>query len=132
MHESRHLHAVRRARDCGGRFFNTKKEVRVQAGNGGHKVKDVVPRRPAASPSSEVPQSDSLNLNSASGGSSGSGSEVTSVCTHNDVDDFGAIRHLHPSVLHSLSRMMNGGQSTSIIHRKWGAAADGCCDLRNV
>ncbi|KAJ8465105.1 hypothetical protein OPV22_027657 [Ensete ventricosum] len=77
MHESRHLHAVRRARDCGGRFFNTKKEVRVQAGNGGHKVKDVVPRHPAASPSSEVPQSDSLNLNSASGGSSGSGSEVT-------------------------------------------------------
>ncbi|URD86551.1 Nuclear transcription factor Y subunit [Musa troglodytarum] len=66
MHESRHLHAVRRARDCGGRFFNTKKEVSAQAGNSGHKVNDVVPRLPAAYPSSEVLQSDSLNLNSAS------------------------------------------------------------------
>ncbi|CAL9204808.1 unnamed protein product [Musa hybrid cultivar] len=65
MHVSRHLHAARRARDCGGRFFNTKKEVIAQAGNTGHKVNDVVPRLPAASPSSEVLQSDSLNLNSA-------------------------------------------------------------------
>ncbi|XP_064952376.1 nuclear transcription factor Y subunit A-4-like isoform X2 [Musa acuminata AAA Group] len=132
MHVSRHLHAARRARDCGGRFFNTKKEVSAQAGNSGHKVNDLVPRLPAASPSSEVLQSDSLNLNSARGGSSGSGSEVTSVCTHNDVDHFGAIQHLHPSVLHSLSSVMNGGQSTSVIHSKWGSAADGCCDLLNV
>ncbi|CAL9066782.1 unnamed protein product [Musa banksii] len=65
MHVSRHLHAARRARDCGGRFFNTKKEVSAQAGNSGHKVNDLVPRLPAASPSSEVLQSDSLNLNSA-------------------------------------------------------------------
>lgn len=132
MHVSRHLHAARRARDCGGRFFNTKKEVSAQAGNSGHKVNDLVPRLPAASPSSEVLQSDSLNLNSARGGSSGSGSEVTSVCTHNDVDHFGAIQHLHPSVLHSLSSVMNGGQSTSVIHSKWGSAANGCCDLLNV
>ncbi|MCO5559029.1 hypothetical protein L7F22_012621 [Adiantum nelumboides] len=34
LHESRHLHAMRRARGCGGRFLNTKKKDEAKANSG--------------------------------------------------------------------------------------------------
>ncbi|RWW19547.1 hypothetical protein GW17_00016384 [Ensete ventricosum] len=128
---SRHLHAMRRVRGCGGRFLNTKKECSGHGGNGGCNVKDGMPPRPATFARSEILQSDSLNLNSASSGSSASGSEVTSVYAQEDVDDFNIAEHLCPSVFHSHLIMMNGGQGTSTCG-KWGAAADSCCDLLKV
>lgn len=130
LHESRHLHAMRRPRGCGGRFLNTKKDATVQnAEPGGSKNAAY----PSASPSSEIFQSDSGNLNSASCGSSISGSEVTSMYSlGGNKDRFPAIDRARPSLYHRpISRMM-GGDHGSGLPSKWGNPADSCCDLLKV
>lgn len=121
---------MRRVRGDGGRFLNTKKECSGQSENSSCKVKGGMPQ-PATFAISEVLQSDSLNLNSASGGSSASGSEVTSVYVMDEVDHYHIAEHLHPSGFHSHFNMMSGGQGSS-ARSKWGEAADGCCGLLKV
>ncbi|CAL9125677.1 unnamed protein product [Musa acuminata var. zebrina] len=129
LHESRHLHAMRRARGSGGRFLNTKKESSGQVMNYGSKVKDSAPHHPTESPSSDIMKSDSGNLNSSSGGSSVSGSEATSVCTHKNHNNFHVIEHLRSSFFRPLSSMIDGEQGAAGMSNQWVSAADGCCDL---
>ncbi|CAK9141133.1 unnamed protein product, partial [Ilex paraguariensis] len=131
MHLSRHLHAMRRPRGCGGRFLNTKK---MNGGKGGAETKKIGEgqiSQPTESQYSEVLQSDSGNSNSPKEanvrGPYLSGSEVTSMYSRGDFNPF-SISHLRPSV-HSLSRMMDAGHGI-VMPSKWVAAADSCCNLK--
>uniref|UniRef100_A0A0D6QYF4 Nuclear transcription factor Y subunit n=1 Tax=Araucaria cunninghamii TaxID=56994 RepID=A0A0D6QYF4_ARACU len=83
LHESRHLHAMRRARGCGGRFLNTKKpeESKVNADNGYGSQGPVA--QTGSSSGSEAFPSENGNINisqDVQGGTLGmSSSEVTSM-----------------------------------------------------
>lgn len=133
MHESRHLHAMRRPRGCGGRFLNTKTVNKGKSGTEVNKAGNAQLSPGTASQSSEVLQSDSGGtLNSSKdangNGSNFSGSEVTSMYCRGDLDLF-PINHLMPRG-HSLSDMIDGGRGF-VMPSKWvAAAADNCCNLK--
>lgn len=83
-----------------------------------------------SSSSSEILQADSGNFNSvqaARGGSSLSGSEVTSFFPQADIDCF-QIEHFRSSDFHNLANMTTGGPSNNSSTIKW-APSDGCYNL---
>ncbi|KAM7499970.1 hypothetical protein LguiA_024384 [Lonicera macranthoides] len=131
LHLSRHLHAMRRPRGCGGRFLNTKKSDGSKKTGGGQLLS-----HPTASQSSEVLQSDSDNLTSprdrnGNNRSNLSGSEVTSMFSMGDLNRF-PFNNLQPSIL-SFSEIMNAGHGSMVMPSKWIAAAipsDSCCNLK--
>lgn len=82
LHESRHLHAMKRARGCGGRFLNTKKLEDLKANMDNGKASEGRPAQAGSSSGSEVLQSENGNGNSTQevhGACGMSGSEVTSI-----------------------------------------------------
>ncbi|GMY14415.1 nuclear transcription factor Y subunit A-10-like isoform X1 [Fagus crenata] len=129
MHESRHLHAMRRPRGCGGRFLNTKNKEK--SGTEEIKTGDGQFSQATGSQSSEVLQSDSGTFNSSKdangSGSNLSGSEVTSMFSRGDLDRFPISQPMLS--VHAFAGMIDGGHGI-VMPSQWVAAADDCCNLK--
>ncbi|KAI3791600.1 hypothetical protein L2E82_05455 [Cichorium intybus] len=117
LHLSRHLHAKRRPRGCGGRFLNTKEMEKVKVGNLDSKTTE----HPIGSQRSEVLQQSDHEMNASR--SHISGSEVTSMVSHGNFNLFPTGNHLH--MMSPLTDMMISGSGMHgfAMHNKWVAAA---------
>ncbi|XP_057954035.1 nuclear transcription factor Y subunit A-10-like [Malania oleifera] len=134
MHESRHLHALRRPRGCGGRFLNTKKLNRGTGNNETKKSGNEKISQTNGAQNSVVLQYENGNLNlskEANGWRSNlSGSEVSSkrLYSMEGIDCFSfSFNPLRPSV-NSIADMIKNEHSI-VMPGKWVSATDHCYNL---
>lgn len=128
MHESRHLHALRRPRGCGGRFLNTK-----NPGGGGNEIGGQLSKA-TASQNSDVLQCENENLSlfidPKINGPNISGAPVTSMRSQKVVDSSCLLNAPGHSV-HPLPDMLGSRRHGTVMPAMWLGAAD-CRSKHNV
>ncbi|XP_059278515.1 nuclear transcription factor Y subunit A-10-like isoform X1 [Lycium ferocissimum] len=137
LHLSRHLHALRRPRGCGGRFLNTRNVNGTMKGGkttDTFKAGDVRNFYPTGSQNSELLQSDSSNMSSpkeTNGSRFCDSSGVTNMCSRGNLDPF-LFQNLRPPQdpqVQAIPDMMNTGHGICMAG-KWFCTADSCCNLK--